>query len=39
MVDQNVLEVPVWDVSETKVLMTMVNGEVVHSDPAGGVAP
>jgi predicted amidohydrolase YtcJ len=39
VVDQNILKVPVWDVSETKVLMTMVNGKVVYSDPANGVTP
>jgi predicted amidohydrolase YtcJ len=33
------LAVPIWDVSETKVLMTMVNGKVVYSDPASTVTP
>ena len=39
VVDQNILDVPVWDVSETKVLMTMVNGKVVYTDPEDPVAP
>ena len=39
VVDQNILKVPVWDVSETKVLMTMVGGKVVYSDPASTVTP
>jgi predicted amidohydrolase YtcJ len=39
VVDQNILKVPVWDVSETKVLMTMVGGKVVYSDPGSTVTP
>jgi predicted amidohydrolase YtcJ len=39
VVDQNIFKVPVTDISETKVLMTMVNGKVVYSDPASTVTP
>ena len=39
VVDQNIFKVPIWDVSETKVLMTMVGGKVVYSDPASTVTP
>jgi predicted amidohydrolase YtcJ len=39
VVDQNIFKVPVSDISETKVLMTMVNGKVVYSDPASTVTP
>lgn len=39
VVDQNIFRVPIWDVSETKVLMTMVGGKVVYSDPANSPTP
>jgi predicted amidohydrolase YtcJ len=39
VVDQNIFKVPIWDVSETKVLMTMVGGKVVYSDPASTITP
>jgi predicted amidohydrolase YtcJ len=37
VVDQNIFNVPIQDVSETKVLMTMVGGKVVYRDPESRV--
>jgi len=34
ILDQNLFEIPVTDISETKVLLTLVDGKVVFSDPA-----
>ena len=33
VLDQNLFEIPVSDISDTKVLMTMFEGEVVYTDP------
>ena len=33
VLDQNLLEIPVDDISETQVLKTVFNGEVVYSAP------
>ena len=34
ILDQNLFEIPVTDISETKVLLTLVDGKVVFNDPA-----